>query len=403
MSRSIIFRCLLLAVVILPWSFTKAQIPTRIIVNEGFERPDLNATCGIPGSGFDQIDQSAVQGWLTTAPSQAGLSCGPSSGSPIEIWSDGFLSVPAFEGNQFAEVNAESVARLYQEVCLTANESVNYQYYHRARAQANETTRASLHDAAGALVFSGPLDAVSLGDGWVQHSGALTNDAVAGARQFSFESLSPASPVGNFIDNITVDLRPLLEIQLNTMSPASGSEDSVGSMEFALIISGTLDSDAVFNLTLDAASSASPQLDFSVAVGALAGRGEVNSFNSSNGEIQITLPAGEYDPNQTTNSLNQQGVIVLPLSISADALYEGDETIVYNLGTIQSGGGSTADKNLEFNDSTCNGAIVSQVMGTIVDDEPEPPRQVPTIGIWGQLSLVLSALLIVARRRRSLV
>lgn len=376
-----------------------AQIPTRIIVNEGFEQPDLNANCGISGAGFDQIDQSAVQGWLTTAPSQSGLSCGPATGSPIEIWSSGFLSVPSFAGNQFAEVNAESVARLYQEVCLTANETVSYQYAHRARAQANETTRASLHDAAGNLVFNGPLDAVSIGDGWVVHTGTLTNDGVAGPRQFSFESISPASPVGNFIDSISVGLRPLVEVQLNTMTPASGLEDGVGSMAFAITVSGTLDSDAVFNLSLDASSTASALADFNVAVGSLVGRGEVTAFDSSTGEIQVTLPAGEYDPNQSDNTLGQQGVIVIPVSINPDNLYEGSETIVYNLGAVLNGGGNTPDKNLVFNDSTCNGTIVSQVSGTIMDDEAAPPREVPTLGSLGLFSLLVSILGVVAFRR----
>ena len=59
------------------------------IDNGGFETPL------VPNNSFRLFDESLVPPWSTT-----------DSRNQIEIWGTGFLGVPAFEGRQFAEINA---------------------------------------------------------------------------------------------------------------------------------------------------------------------------------------------------------------------------------------------------------------------------------------------------------
>ena len=76
----------------------------------------------IPTLSFDTIDETLVSGWETT-----------SSANTIEIWSDGFGGVPAYEGSQFAEVNANGVDVLYQTLTGTSGLTLSINFAHRAR------------------------------------------------------------------------------------------------------------------------------------------------------------------------------------------------------------------------------------------------------------------------------
>ena len=90
-------------------------------VNGDFELPVLTTS-------YVTIDQSLVPGWETT-----------SSANEIEIWTDGFVGVPAYEGNQFAEVNANGVDVLYQTLTGTSGLTLNINFAHRARNNNTES------------------------------------------------------------------------------------------------------------------------------------------------------------------------------------------------------------------------------------------------------------------------
>jgi hypothetical protein len=67
------------------------------LVNPGFELPALT------GSTTSQQIPGDVPGWNTDE-------------SSIEIWANNFSGVPAYEGNQHAEINGNSEGSLFQEV-----------------------------------------------------------------------------------------------------------------------------------------------------------------------------------------------------------------------------------------------------------------------------------------------
>ena len=346
-----------------------AQIARRNFANPSFEDPVLDTACTAPGDTLVQIDANALPGWETTHSEFTPTTpCGgPTPYRPIELWESGFEGITSLPtgGNQFAELNANEPSRIYQTSCLLANETVGYSYYHRARSASPETSRAVLFDDTGSTqIDQGPDDSVNVADGWVLHTGTLTNNGVTGPRQIGFISIAGGT-LGNLLDLVEVQLRPLTELvaSSNTPTPEDG-----GSASFSFVVNGELENAATFTFVLDGASTATPD-DFSVATGALTGRGTIDSYSTTDGTITITLPAGFYNPNDVNNVNGEQGVFTIPLTFSTDATIEPDETIIYRTGTVITGGGNSAARDLQFNDTNCDGSIVPTVNTVIQNDD----------------------------------
>ena len=357
-----------LAIIIVLFSFpSQGQIARRDFTNPSYEQPDLDILCSATGNGFRQLDADAMPGWQTTHSLYSpGTSCGgPTPYRAIEVWESGFNGVASFDGDQHVELNANEPSRIYQEACVLANETVAYSYYHRARTSGIEISRAVLYDDSGTvLIDSGPDDAETAADGWVFHSGSLTNNSVNGIRQFGFISVNPGS-LGNFLDLAEIQLRPLIELVVP--SETSADEDG-GSLTLNFRVNGELDNAATFTLLLDGTSTAQPT-DFVVTPGALVGRGTIDSFSAVTGTITISLPAGVYDPNETDDSNSEQGIYSIPISFTTEGVIEADETIIYTTGSVAVGGGNTANRDLQFNDTDCDGIAVTGASFTINNDD----------------------------------
>ena len=67
---------------------------------------------------FGFFHQELVSCWSTTASDQQ-----------IEIWGSGFGGVPAFSGNQFAELNANMVSTLFQNFSASLGSSVEIKLF----------------------------------------------------------------------------------------------------------------------------------------------------------------------------------------------------------------------------------------------------------------------------------
>ncbi len=82
---------------------------TDVVSCTACDNPMVNGGAELPyrASGWGLYNEDAVPGWETTA-----------TDNKIEMWVSGFQGVPAQEGRQFFELNANQVAALYQELCL---------------------------------------------------------------------------------------------------------------------------------------------------------------------------------------------------------------------------------------------------------------------------------------------
>lgn len=154
------------------------------LINGGFEDPLY------PGTVVNFPDQSLVPGWSTT-----------SSDPKIEIWSNNFNGVPAYEATQHAEINYVENSALYQDVQTTPGDNMLWYFAHRGRAGVDVMD----------LKIGPPGSPVSQGNfttgntAWSFYSGNYIVPAGQTTSRFQYEAISTFSgqpAVGNFLDNV---------------------------------------------------------------------------------------------------------------------------------------------------------------------------------------------------------
>ena len=161
------------------------------LINPGFEYGQPN------GSYADHNDASIAPsgGWYTTE-----------SDHQIEVWGSGFQGVPAYQGSNFVELNANAVGTLYQTTNgIQTGYVVGYRFAHRGRL-GNDTMQLDITDlTTGTSLFSQQYT-----DGktaWGFYSGNFAVGAGIAATdtvKFAYTSVSAAggnSTIGNFLDS----------------------------------------------------------------------------------------------------------------------------------------------------------------------------------------------------------
>ena len=157
------------------------------LINGGFEDP-------IFSPGQPSVDYpTAIPGWETTD-------------RAFEVWSDGFLGVDSYEGNQHVELNAFNAGTLYQDVGnLNDGDVVGYEFAHRARTTGIEIMRLVITDFGVDNLFGTSDDTELFNDtftgvygSWTLHTGsnitALGHDV-----RFAY-SADNGVALGNFLD-----------------------------------------------------------------------------------------------------------------------------------------------------------------------------------------------------------
>lgn len=157
------------------------------ILNGGFENP-------VSPTPFKMFNQSVIEGWRTTA-----------TDSIIEFWRSGFEGVPAAEGNQFAELNANQPSALYQIICVQPGTIISWSVKHRGR-YGTDVARvrfgASLETAPTLLTMTDGTSA------WGSYGGTYTVPVGQEQTYFILEAVSSAGFIttGNFIDDFRVTI-----------------------------------------------------------------------------------------------------------------------------------------------------------------------------------------------------
>ncbi len=139
-------------------------------------------------------DASNVDGWNTTA-----------SDNKIEIWHDGYNSVPAYEGTYFSEINANEAARMYQTLTVLPGDVLKWNVAHRGRSGTD------VMDIKVGPVGSPVTQQTASTDNtaWVVYQSNYTVPDGVTQIEIGFEAVSTASgdnSVGNFIDDIKLYL-----------------------------------------------------------------------------------------------------------------------------------------------------------------------------------------------------
>ncbi len=167
------------------------------LMNGGFETPVI-----APDS-FSLLDSSLVPPWKTT-----------DAQNQVEIWSTGFNGVPSDEGNQFAELNANTPGTLYQDLVTTPGATMTWTLAHRGRS-GDDTMKVLIGDSTTADVTSDTgwnYFSPDLTDGtaaWGSHSDTYVVPAGQVCTRFAFRAVSSAGgdpSFGNFLDAISFQI-----------------------------------------------------------------------------------------------------------------------------------------------------------------------------------------------------
>ncbi|WP_052731193.1 hypothetical protein [Spirosoma radiotolerans] len=170
----------------------------------------------IPAASFSIVNQSAgaVAPWKTTAADGA-----------QEVWSSGFLGVPAYSGNQFIELNANVAAVTYQDFTAPGGAQLTLNFAHRGRS-GTDVMNVTIGSPSPASLGNGTavsgttyLNLGNFSDGntaWGYYSITFTLPVGVANNAFSvrFASVSAAGgdpAYGNFLDAISItDVAPAL-------------------------------------------------------------------------------------------------------------------------------------------------------------------------------------------------
>lgn len=161
-----------------------------LLINGGFEQPVVTSGGWKAFHDASQEKPDSVPGWLTTATDHM-----------IEIWKSGFSGVPSDEGGQHAELNANQVSTLYQDVSTTPGMTLHWRLSHRGR-MGEDTMALDIGDP------DSPVEQMRMTDGktaWGHYEGTYVVPEGQTTTRFAFRSISAAgrnAAVGNFLDDI---------------------------------------------------------------------------------------------------------------------------------------------------------------------------------------------------------
>ncbi len=111
-------------IVVTTYVCTYCPTSNNLLVNGSFENPALTSSWGIV----------SVPSWTNLA-----------DNNKIEVHKN-VLGIPVPNGNQYIEVNGSALGKIYQDVTVLANKSLQLSFMYRARAVANESIKVTLFD-----------------------------------------------------------------------------------------------------------------------------------------------------------------------------------------------------------------------------------------------------------------
>ncbi len=303
-------------------------LPVRSVINGSFESPQRSGnghTFYEALNGTQSGGELQLEGWQTTHPRAGGRD------HPIEVWA-GPLNYngrsTAFDGRQRIELNAFRPAAIYQDVCVLAGESVSWSVQHRARGVGQiNTMEVTISDPAA---WSGTTPPASVGyrsgtltslpgqndgtgtNGWLEHTGTWAGGpATTGPQRFAFGAIEGSFgrvSFGNLIDDVGLDLPPTIEFvdpdvtnNVNQTRPAAD-----GNFYVTFAVSGAFTAAESIQV---ASVGAVPGTDYTVSQvfdGAGTPRSDVGVAVAGNGNIELTMSPGVYDPNNPADYVTVQ-------------------------------------------------------------------------------------------------
>lgn len=360
--------CWMLAVVAIAMAGPAAAQLQRSMINPSFETPVLTPTTGC----YLQLSSASVPGWSTTHPSQTGSGgctatpAAITTGPLIEMWRSGFNGVIARDGNNFVELNANASSRIYQNVCLINGESFNWRFSHRGRQSTTTPDVAAFKVGASQEIVrvgttsdgtmstpvpSAGVTGVSGGNGWADYSGTYAYTGATGTNSLGFESISTAGnnlTVGNFLDNIQIQLAPFVEF----VQASSSAVEAAGNNLPQIRVNGTVFSPMTVTVSITGGTATR-------APTAASTPGYDYWTDSGDGTLVINIPAGIYD------GTSAGSLFTVPVHVIDNTTVQSNRTINFQLQAST----SSPKTYLLNSSSTCGASAQATSIYTIIDDD----------------------------------
>jgi hypothetical protein len=159
------------------------------VVNGGFENPALplaspSYCTGLPCN--ELLPPASVPPWQ--------------SSSDIEIWTSGFLGVPAYQGNQFNEVNSNGAPPLFQVISgIAVGTPLSYSFAHRGRNGSDALLKIT-NVVTSSVLFD--QNFTTGNTAWSLYTVPSPVFATGNALKLEFIPVSPIVGSGNFLDAV---------------------------------------------------------------------------------------------------------------------------------------------------------------------------------------------------------
>ncbi len=184
------------------------------VINGSFETPDIRYTLALTSRQWGSYPKIAVSyksflvdGWSTTA-----------TDSEIELWRSGYDNVKPYKGKQFAEINANQSAALYQDIATVPDSIMRWSFAHRGRT-GTDTIELLVGPSNGPYASLGTFSTGK--NAWSVYTGSYAVPTGQTATRFLYKAIATANK-----DNTTGNL--LDEIQFFSSAPCDRDTDGDG-------------------------------------------------------------------------------------------------------------------------------------------------------------------------------
>jgi hypothetical protein len=369
-------------------------VPTRTIMNGSFEEPALSSGAGW-GVNESYNNSGAPIIWQTT---EKGGNGHFSYVDKLEIWngiqlSNGGPTATSTAGPQYAELNGDTNASLYQDVCVRTGDTVQWSLRHAVREDpANRGKKDYVNEMQVSItnplawtgntppttkLYSSPVLTTNYSQGWKTKTGTWTNTTDVQSLRFAFEAIqgSPLNgvenkSVGNFIDDVQLSLSPLIDFlpsagnNVNVPSTTEGNSSSY--YYVSLRINGVMSTGGSVKINLTGLNAGRSFSLGNVLKGTATATGL--TATASGNQITLNIPAGTYDANVTGNYIH------IPIDFSDTTTLPNDR-LTFTL--AEPAGGGATGFGLAIGSTSCSGAPRSTVTTTLKDDDYQPRVQLP--------------------------
>ncbi|MFE0174712.1 GEVED domain-containing protein [Streptomyces sp. NPDC059002] len=366
------------------------------LTNGSFESPVNTSTVQFYGDAGQPAPN--VPGWRTTA-----------TDNKIEIWRGPATSggtpggsITAADGQQWAELNANQVSTLYQDLSTTPGLKMNWRIFHRGR-QGNDTMQVKIGPSDGTLIAQTPTGAsspdITTGTGaWQEYRGTYTIPAGQRITRFAFASIrgTGGASIGNFLDGIRFGTPGCLTTKKSvTRSPDRDPSQPTDVLTYTVEAKNEGGDDAFDAFLRDPIPANSDFVPGSIQVtkpdGTTTAVSDASGYDSANKRVTAPIGSGssprKVAPGETWKMTYKVKIartaggskVINQATAGWKETPDGSDTTERKTNTTTTNIGETVDIKVDVNDLTIAPGSSGDVTLTTTNDGPNAAKGVKTV------------------------